>query len=90
MQRPMRKLEDGTHEAFSDEEFIEYVAHHYETEAIEITVDFYDEVVHSILKFHAGQMNYEQFLSLMSENFSIHNEAYKRAISSSKDPIKWN
>lgn len=90
MQRPYRTLENGTLEAFSDEEFIEFVAFHYEKEELETVTNFYDVLVHDILRFHAGEMNYQQLLRKLAEDTRIHNEALKRAISSKQDPIKFN
>lgn len=94
MQRPYRTLENGVQELVSDEEYIEFLAKHYEIDILknssEHFADFYTKHVHDILKFHVMGMDVEGFLKIGAQDFALHNEAFQRAKSSSKTPPPWN
>lgn len=94
MQRPYRTLENGIQELISDEEYIEFLGFHYaediKNKSNETFAWFYTKHVHDILRFHDSEQPSEAFLKLGAEDFSLHYEAYKRAVSSLKDPIKFN
>ena len=97
MSRPTRILENGSNEYINNEEYLEFLTFNYrndlnsqeESQKVETITDFYNDLVHDILRFHAGQLNVLQFLERMNESH-FHFEAYKKALNTIEDRIKFN
>lgn len=84
-------------EYINDSEYLEFLTFNYrkdmnsedDSQKVETITDFYNDLIHNILRFNDGQFNVLQFLEKMNDS-KFHYEAYKNALSSKEDIIKFN